>query len=155
VVASEVRNLAQRSASAAKEIKDLINHSVDRVETGNRLVGEAGQAMQEVLKSVQSITAIMQEIATASAEQGNGIEQINMAVTQMDDTTQQNAALVEQTAAASASLQDQAQMLVKSISIFTLGNEDGGMAAQAARLAPAGSKRRMPSNVRALRAASV
>ncbi|SFG28765.1 Methyl-accepting chemotaxis protein [Duganella sp. CF458] len=151
VVASEVRNLAQRSASAAKEIKDLINHSVDRVETGNRLAGEAGLAMQEVLKSVQSITAIMQEIATASAEQGNGIEQINMAVTQMDDTTQQNAALVEQTAAASASLQDQAQTLVKSISIFTLGNE--GSAAPAVRKAPA--TRRVPGNVRALRAASV
>jgi methyl-accepting chemotaxis protein len=151
VVASEVRNLAQRSASAAKEIKDLINHSVDRVETGNRLVGEAGLAMQEVLKSVQSITAIMQEIATASAEQGNGIEQINMAVTQMDDTTQQNAALVEQTAAASASLQDQAQMLVKSISIFTLGNE--GEAAPAVRRAA--TPRRLPGNVRALRAASV
>ncbi|HWW71974.1 MAG TPA: methyl-accepting chemotaxis protein, partial [Duganella sp.] len=152
VVASEVRNLAQRSASAAKEIKDLINHSVDRVETGNRLVGEAGLAMQEVLKSVQSITAIMQEIATASAEQGNGIEQINMAVTQMDDTTQQNAALVEQTAAASASLQEQAQMLVKSISIFTLGNEER-VAAPTARMVQAA--RRMPGNVRALRAASV
>ncbi len=151
VVASEVRNLAQRSASAAKEIKDLINHSVNRVESGNRLAGEAGLAMQEVLNSVQSITAIMQEIATASAEQGNGIEQINMAVTQMDDTTQQNAALVEQTAAASASLQDQAQTLVKSISIFTLGNE--GVAAPAARKAPAA--RRPQSNVRALRAASV
>jgi methyl-accepting chemotaxis protein len=151
VVASEVRNLAQRSASAAKEIKDLINHSVDRVETGNRLVGEAGQSMQEVLKSVQSITAIMQEIATASAEQGNGIEQINMAVTQMDDTTQQNAALVEQTAAASASLQDQAQMLVKSISIFTLGNEDGSTPV----VRKAATSRRLPGNVRALRAASV
>jgi methyl-accepting chemotaxis protein len=152
VVASEVRNLAQRSASAAKEIKDLINHSVDRVEQGNRLVGEAGLAMQEVLKSVQSITAIMQDIATASSEQGNGIEQINMAVTQMDDTTQQNAALVEQTAAASASLQDQAQLLVKAISIFRLGDEDG-VPAQAARLAAA--PRRKPSNVRALRTASV
>jgi methyl-accepting chemotaxis protein len=152
VVASEVRNLAQRSASAAKEIKDLINHSVDRVEQGNRLVGEAGLAMQEVLKSVQSITAIMQDIATASSEQGNGIEQINMAVTQMDDTTQQNAALVEQTAAASASLQDQAQLLVKAISIFRLGDEDG-TPAQAARLAVA--PRRKPSNVRALRTASV
>ncbi|MYN05473.1 HAMP domain-containing protein [Pseudoduganella sp. DS3] len=152
VVASEVRNLAQRSASAAKEIKDLIHHSVDRVEQGNKLVGEAGQAMQEVLKSVQSITVIMQEIATASAEQGNGIEQVNMAVTQMDDTTQQNAALVEQTAAASASLQDQAQNLVKAISIFTLGNEER-VAAPTARMVQAA--RRMPGNVRALRAASV
>ena len=152
VVASEVRNLAQRSASAAKEIKDLINHSVDRVEQGNKLAGEAGNAMQEVLQSVQSITVIMQEIATASAEQGNGIEQVNMAVTQMDDTTQQNAALVEQTAAASASLQDQAQSLVRSISIFTLGNEERA-AAPAARALPAA--RRMGGNVRALRAASV
>jgi methyl-accepting chemotaxis protein len=151
VVASEVRNLAQRSASAAKEIKDLINHSVDRVETGNRLVGEAGLAMQDVLKSVQSITAIMQDIATASSEQGNGIEQINMAVTQMDDTTQQNAALVEQTAAASASLQEQAQMLVNAISIFRLGNEDA--AAPAVRRVA--ETRRRPSNVRALRTASV
>ena len=151
VVASEVRNLAQRSASAAKEIKDLIGHSVDRVAQGNRLVGEAGHAMDEVLKSVQSITAIMSDIATASAEQGMGIEQINMAVTQMDDTTQQNAALVEQTAAASASLQDQAQTLVKAISIFTLGNEDRQPAPARAAALPA----RRSGNVRALRAASV
>ena len=150
VVASEVRNLAQRSASAAKEIKDLINHSVDRVAQGNRLVGEAGQAMEEVLKSVQSITSIMAQIATASNEQGMGIEQINMAVTQMDDTTQQNAALVEQTAAASASLQDQAQLLVKAISIFTLGNESSQAGARNVTSLP-----RRPNNVRALRAASV
>ncbi|NIA00414.1 methyl-accepting chemotaxis protein [Massilia sp. CCM 8734] len=123
VVASEVRNLAQRSASAAKEIKVLINHSVDRVEAGNQLANDAGSAMSEILNSVTRITSIMAEIAVASAEQGAGIEQINHAVTQMDDMTQQNAALVEQTAAASSSLQEQAATLVQAMSIFTLGNE--------------------------------
>ncbi|NHZ43810.1 methyl-accepting chemotaxis protein [Massilia aquatica] len=123
VVASEVRNLAQRSASAAKEIKVLINHSVDRVEAGNVLASDAGSAMGEILNSVTRITSIMAEIAVASAEQGAGIEQINHAVTQMDDMTQQNAALVEQTAAASSSLQEQAATLVQAMSIFTLGNE--------------------------------
>ena len=123
VVASEVRNLAQRSASAAKEIKDLISHSVGWVEAGNLLANEAGTAMGEILSSVTRITSIMAEIAVASAEQGAGIEQINDAVTQMDDMTQQNAALVEQTAAASSSLQEQAATLVQAMSIFTLGNE--------------------------------
>jgi methyl-accepting chemotaxis protein len=150
VVASEVRNLAQRSATAAKEIKDLIGHSVDRVEVGNKLAHEAGLAMQEVLTSVHSITAIMADIAAASNEQGLGIEQVNQAVTQMDDTTQQNAALVEQTAAASASLQEQAQMLVKSISVFTLGNE--GSAATPARALSAPARR---NNVHRLRTAAV
>jgi methyl-accepting chemotaxis protein len=123
VVASEVRNLAQRSASAAKEIKELISRSVERVEVGNQLADQAGTAMGEIVNSVMRITSIMSEIATASAEQGMGIEQINDAVTQMDDMTQQNAALVEQTAAASASLQEQAESLVRSMSVFTLGNE--------------------------------
>jgi methyl-accepting chemotaxis protein len=123
VVASEVRNLAQRSASAAKEIKELIGRSVERVEVGNQLADQAGVAMGEIVSSVMRITTIMSEIATASAEQGAGIEQVNDAVTQMDDMTQQNAALVEQTAAASSSLQDQAQALVKAMSIFVLGNE--------------------------------
>jgi methyl-accepting chemotaxis protein len=123
VVASEVRSLAQRSASAAKEIKDLITRSVEKVEAGNMLADQAGQAMGEIQSSVRRITEIMSEIAVASAEQGSGIEQINQAVTQMDDMTQQNAALVEQTAAASSSLQDQAAWLVSSMSIFTLGNE--------------------------------
>jgi methyl-accepting chemotaxis protein len=123
VVASEVRNLAQRSASAAKEVKALIVSSVDKVEAGNRLAGEAGTAMSEMLGSVQRITRIMAEITVASAEQGAGIEQINQAVMQMDDMTQQNAALVEETAAASSSLEDQASSLVKAMSIFTLGGE--------------------------------
>ena len=123
VVASEVRNLAQRSASAAREIKELIVSSVDKVEAGNRLADEAGVAMTEILGSVQRITTIMAEITVASAEQGAGIEQINQAVLQMDDMTQQNAALVEETAAASSSLEEQASSLVKAMSIFTLGNE--------------------------------
>lgn len=124
VVASEVRNLAQRSASAAKEIKDLIGRSVEKVEAGNALADQAGTAMTEIQNSVRRITSIMSEIAVASAEQGAGIEQINDAVTQMDDMTQQNAALVEQTAAASASLDEQAEALVRAMSIFKLGNEE-------------------------------
>jgi methyl-accepting chemotaxis protein len=123
VVASEVRNLAQRSAAAAKEIKDLIGASVEKVDAGNALAEQAGKAIGEVVASVERITHIMSDIATASAEQGAGIEQVNQAVTQMDDMTQQNAALVEQTAAASASLQQQAQALVQSMSVFKLDNE--------------------------------
>ena len=118
-----MRNLAQRSASAAKEIKDLINHSVEKVAAGNQLADQAGVAMGEIQNSVRRITTIMSEIAVASAEQGAGIEQINNAVTQMDDMTQQNAALVEQTAAASSSLQEQTAALVTSMSIFTLADQ--------------------------------
>ena len=137
VVASEVRNLAQRSAAAAKEIKALIAQSVEKVEAGNRLADSAGKAMEEIVGSVARITGIMGEIATASAEQGSGIEQINQAVTQMDDMTQQNAALVEQTAAASASLQDQAQSLVAAMSVFRLDASEVGGAA-GGRTAPQG-----------------
>jgi methyl-accepting chemotaxis protein len=122
VVASEVRNLAQRSAAAAKEIKELINRSVERVEAGNALADQAGKAMDEILGSVRRITRIMQDISTASHEQGSGIEQVSLAVQAIDDTTQQNAALVEQTAAASAALQEQAESLVRSMSIFDLGD---------------------------------
>ncbi|MBA5688005.1 methyl-accepting chemotaxis protein [Rugamonas apoptosis] len=131
VVASEVRNLAQRSGAAAKEIKELIGQSVEKVDAGNRLADRAGQAMGEIVGSVERITAIMGEIATASAEQGSGIEQVNEAVTQMDDMTQQNAALVEQTAAASASLQEQAESLIASMSVFRL-DDDGQRAVAAA-----------------------
>jgi methyl-accepting chemotaxis protein len=145
VVASEVRNLAQRSASAAKEIKDLINHSVEKVEAGNQLADQAGQAMGEIQSSVRRITEIMSEIAVASAEQGSGIEQINQAVTQMDDMTQQNAALVEQTAAASSSLQDQAAALVASMSIFTLGNERPRLEMRSVAPPPRVAVRRSPA----------
>jgi methyl-accepting chemotaxis protein len=142
VVAAEVRNLAQRSGSAAKEIKDLITSSVEKVEAGNHLADQAGVAMEEIQGSVRQITAIMSEIAVASSEQGEGIEQINQAVTQMDDMTQQNAALVEQTAAASASLEDQAASLVKAMSIFTLGNEQPVSVAKPVAALPRPVKRR-------------
>ncbi|WP_183730795.1 MULTISPECIES: methyl-accepting chemotaxis protein [Paraburkholderia] len=118
VVAGEVRTLAQRSASAAKEIKDLIETSVLHVRTGAALVQDAGQTMSEVVRSVQRVTDIMGEIASASVEQTTGIEQVNVAVTQMDEVTQQNAALVEQASAAAQAMADQAQTLRAAVSIF-------------------------------------
>ncbi|NDP60350.1 MAG: hypothetical protein GZ090_13450 [Oxalobacteraceae bacterium] len=120
VVAAEVRSLAQRSATAAKEIKGLISDSVDKVDAGARLVDQAGVTMDEIVTSVQRVTDIMGEISSASAEQTRGIEQINMAITEMDDVTQQNAALVEQAAAAAQSMQDQARHLSGVVSIFRL-----------------------------------
>ncbi len=123
VVASEVRSLAQRSASAAKEIKSLIDDSVEKVSHGSHLVAQAGVTMDEVVASVKRVTDVMGEITAASQEQSDGIEQINHAITQMDQTTQQNAALVEQAAAAAQSLQDQAGRLTQSISVFKLSND--------------------------------
>ena len=120
VVASEVRNLAQRSAAAAKEIKTLIGDSVEKVERGSKLVGQAGVTMEEVVASVKRVTDIMGEIASASAEQSAGIEQVNMSIIEMDSMTQQNAALVEEAAAAAQSLQDQAGELGRVVSIFKL-----------------------------------
>ncbi|HQT31276.1 MAG TPA: methyl-accepting chemotaxis protein [Thiobacillus sp.] len=120
VVASEVRNLAQRSAGAAKEIKSLIEDSVVQVEAGDKLVEEAGKTMGEIVTSVKRVTDIMGEIAAASQEQSAGIEQVNQAITQMDDATQQNAALVEEAAAAAMSLQDQASKLAEAVSVFKL-----------------------------------
>lgn len=120
VVASEVRNLAQRSAAAAKEIKELIGDSVEKVEDGSKLVGEAGKTMNEIVLSVQRVTDIMGSIAAASAEQSSGIDQVNKAVTQMDDVTQQNAALVEEAAAAAESLEEQAQILAETVGQFRL-----------------------------------
>jgi methyl-accepting chemotaxis protein len=120
VVASEVRNLAQRSAAAAKEIKTLIGDSVEKVERGSKLVGQAGVTMDEVVTSVKRVTDIMSEIANASAEQSAGIEQVNMSIIEMDSMTQQNAALVEEAAAAAQSLQDQASELARVVSIFKL-----------------------------------
>ncbi|MES2130313.1 MAG: methyl-accepting chemotaxis protein [Pseudomonadota bacterium] len=120
VVASEVRNLAQRSAAAAKEIKTLIGDSVEKVERGSKLVGQAGVTMDEVVASVKRVTDIMGEIANASQEQSAGIEQVNMSIIEMDSMTQQNAALVEEAAAAAQSLQDQASELAHVVSIFKL-----------------------------------
>ncbi|MEC5217981.1 methyl-accepting chemotaxis protein [Actimicrobium sp. GrIS 1.19] len=118
VVASEVRNLAQRSAAAAKEIKTLIGDSVEKVDAGSRLVDQAGATMSEIVNSVKHVTDIMGEIMSASQEQTAGIEQINQAIAQMDEVTQQNAALVEQAAAAAQSMQDQAGTLSGVVSVF-------------------------------------
>ena len=121
VVAGEVRNLAQRSADAAKEIKTLINTSVERVEQGTSLVDQAGATMSEVVQAIQRVTDIMGEISAASAEQTSGVTQIGDAVSQMDQATQQNAALVEESAAAAESLRVQAQELVSAVAIFRVG----------------------------------
>jgi methyl-accepting chemotaxis protein len=120
VVAAEVRNLAQRSAAAAKEIKTLIDDSVSKVEEGSNQVAEAGKTMDEIVDSVKRVTDIMAEITAASQEQTSGIEQINQAITQMDQVTQQNAALVEEAAAAASSLQEQAANLSQVVSVFRL-----------------------------------
>jgi methyl-accepting chemotaxis protein len=129
VVASEVRNLAQRSAAAAKEIKILISDSLDKVNIGNELVSKAGATMTQVVGSIERVTTIMGDIAAAGREQDAGIEQINQAVTEMDAVTQQNAALVEQAAAASTSLQEQAAQLARVVSIFQLADTDAPSAA--------------------------
>jgi methyl-accepting chemotaxis protein-1 (serine sensor receptor) len=118
VVASEVRSLATRSAEAAKEIKQLISESADRVEEGTALVDQAGTTMEEVVSAIHQVTAIMGEISVASAEQSTGVSQVGQAVAQMDQATQQNAALVEESAAAADSLKDQAQRMVESVGVF-------------------------------------
>ncbi|MFC6311365.1 methyl-accepting chemotaxis protein [Paraburkholderia dipogonis] len=120
VVAGEVRSLAQRSSAAAKEIKELIDTSVERVQSGSALVDEAGRTMTEIIGAVQRVTDIMGEIAAASEEQSSGIDQVARAVTQMDEVTQQNAALVEEAAAAASSLEDQAGKLRTAVAVFQL-----------------------------------
>ena len=141
VVASEVRTLAQRSANAAKEIKGLIETSVDKVADGSKLVNQAGATMGEIVASVQRVTDIMSEISAASQEQIAGIEQVNQTITQMDETTQQNAALVEEASAAARSMEEQAQALSESVSVFKLHAHAAPVAAarQPARSAPAAS----------------
>ncbi|WIX05082.1 methyl-accepting chemotaxis protein [Xanthomonas oryzae] len=123
VVASEVRTLAQRSSGAAKEIKDLIDDSVQRVTDGSVLVHSAGTTMAEIVASVQRVTDIMGEISAASQEQSAGIEQVNQTVTQMDETTQQNAALVEEATAAARAMEEQAQQLTEAVALFRLSND--------------------------------
>ncbi len=138
VVASEVRSLAQRSAAAAKEIKELITASVTSVDAGARLVDQAGTTMEQVVTSIRRVTDIMAEITSASQEQTTGIEQVNHAIGQMDQVTQQNAALVEEAAAAAASMQDQAATLADVVSVFKLDRAHGLAAlAPAAAAAPA------------------
>ena len=134
VVASEVRSLAQRSSAAAREIKTLITDSVSTVDSGSRLVDDAGRTMQEVVVSVQRVSEIIGQIASATQEQSSGIGQISTAVTELDLATQQNAALVEQSTAASESLRQQAMRLVESVAAFRLGEAGPAKVARAAAL---------------------
>jgi methyl-accepting chemotaxis protein len=136
VVATEVRSLAGRSADAAKEIKSLITASVERVEQGTVMVDRAGTTMLEVVTSIKRVTDIMGEISTASDEQSAGVAQIGEAVSQMDQTTQQNAALVEESAAAAESLNGQAQHLVQAVAVFKLTHVEQARHAAAAATAP-------------------
>ncbi|WP_285304054.1 methyl-accepting chemotaxis protein [Stenotrophomonas maltophilia group sp. Smal17] len=142
VVASEVRTLAQRSAGAAKEIKGLIEDSVGKVADGSALVRQAGTTMGEIVASVQRVTDIMADISAASQEQSSGIEQVNQAVVQMDETTQQNAALVEEASAAARSMEEQANLLAEAVSVFRTGAATAAavvrpaLAAVAASVAP-------------------
>jgi methyl-accepting chemotaxis protein len=131
VVASEVRSLAQRSAAAAKEIKALIDDSVEKVHAGAKLVDHAGSTMEEIVQSVRRVTDLIGEITAASQEQTAGIEQVNQAISHMDQATQQNAALVEEAAAASSAMQDQATNLTRVVSVFKLDAETTAMAATA------------------------
>jgi PAS domain S-box-containing protein len=129
VVASEVRNLAQRSAAAAKEIKGLINDSVEKVKTGSQYVDESGKTLGEIVGSVKKVTDIVAEIAAASQEQSSGIDQVNKAVMQMDEMTQQNAALVEESSAASRAMEEQAKKLEELMQFFRMGSNDAARSA--------------------------
>ncbi|MNJ95874.1 Aerotaxis receptor [compost metagenome] len=151
VVAAEVRSLAQRSASAAKEIKGLIDDSVEKVDAGNRLVSDAMTTMDDIVSSVQRVTGIMNEITVASREQSNGIDQVNLAIAQMDEVTQQNAALVEEAAAAAASLEEQTLHLTQSISVFRTGRSVSPHAARSVSPSQQLSPQRLPANHEALR----
>ncbi|MBD2836174.1 methyl-accepting chemotaxis protein [Pseudomonas sp. JM0905a] len=140
VVAAEVRTLAQRSAAAAKEIKTLISDSVSKVENGNTLVAQAGQTMSDIVIAIKRVTDIMAEIAAASTEQSRGIEEVNGAVSQMDEMTQQNAALVEEAAAAAEALQEQAGLMAQSVAVFKLDPAHAGQAGT-----PRNASRKTPS----------
>jgi methyl-accepting chemotaxis protein len=148
VVASEVRGLAQRSAAAAKEIKDLIEDSVHKTEAGAVLVSRAGTTMDEVVASVKRVTDIMAEITSATIEQSAGIELVNQAIAQMDSTTQQNAALVEQEAAATKSLDEQARQLASAVAVFKVSGHDAAAPVVAAQPAPNRTDRRSPVRAR-------
>jgi len=148
VVASEVRNLAQRSAQAAKEIKALIGDSVERVQAGSTLVAQAGETMQEVVTSIRRVTDLMGEISSASVEQSASVQQVVDAVTQMDQVTQQNAALVEESAAAAASMKEQAGQLVQTVAVFKLSSGDASRLAAAGAPAAVTVERRGPDRAK-------
>jgi len=150
VVATEVRNLAGRSADAAKEIKTLINDSVQRVEHGTALVDQAGVTMTEVVGSIRRVTDIMGEISAASLEQSQGVAQVGEAVTQMDQATQQNAALVEEMAAAASSLKSQAQELVQTVAVFKLAQGQGNFTDYSASAKPRSNSHQFTSSPKKL-----
>jgi methyl-accepting chemotaxis protein len=133
VVAAEVRNLAQRSATAAKEIKGLINESIQRVTDGTELVNQSGKTLEEIVGSVKRVTDIIAEISAASQEQASGIDQVNKAIMQMDEGTQQNAALVEETASASQSMKEQAKELMRQVEVFKIQQSESRRAAEATK----------------------
>ena len=149
VVASEVRSLAQRSAEAAKEIKALIGASVEKVESGTQLVGNAGATMTEIVESVQRVTDIIGEIRSATSEQSQGIAQVNTAMNQLDQMTQQNSALVEQSTAAADSLREQAMKLTQVVALFRVNGSNASAPAPARRPAPPAALRPAPAAVRA------
>ena len=149
VVASEVRSLAQRSAEAAKEIKALIGASVEKVESGTQLVGNAGATMTEIVESVQRVTDIIGEIRSATSEQSQGIAQVNTAMNQLDQMTQQNSALVEQSTAAADSLREQAMKLTQVVALFRVNGSNASAPAPARRPAPPAALRPAPAPVRA------
>ncbi len=146
VVAGEVRSLAQRSAEAAKEIKLLITTSVDNVQSGSKQVEQAGRSMEEIVSSVRRVSDLIGEITASSTEQRDGIGQVNQAVTQLDQMTQQNAALVEESSAAALAMQDQARRLSEVVAVFKLGQ--GGSALAPARAhVPATAAARRPASI--------
>jgi len=148
VVAGEVRSLAQRSADAAKEIKSLISASVERVDHGSALVDRAGVTMTEIVTSIARVTDIMGEISAASTEQSTGVRQIGEAIVQMDQATQQNAALVEESAAAAESLRDQARQLVQVVAVFTLERTRKAAPTSVVPTRPAAPARKRPTVAR-------
>ncbi|AQT60150.1 methyl-accepting chemotaxis protein [Cellvibrio sp. PSBB023] len=150
VVASEVRTLAQRSANAAKDIKALISDSVQKIDSGNQLVGKSGDTMKEIVNAIKRVNDIMAEIAAASAEQSTGIEEVSTAVSQMDEMTQQNAALVEEAAAAAESLQSQADQLSQSVAQFHLATDAFAQPVAAKRLANPRAKTSKPATAKKL-----
>jgi len=153
VVASEVRNLARRSADAAKDIKSLIAESVSKVDNGSELVNKAGKTMNEIVSSIKKVSDISAEIAAASNEQSAGIEQVNQAIVQMDGVTQQNAAMVEEASAAAAALEEQARKLTEAVNIFTLVESKTGSSGTVANSAHSEPDRHA-GNVRPLIAAA-
>ncbi|MCB9646079.1 MAG: PAS domain S-box protein [Deltaproteobacteria bacterium] len=152
VVATEVRNLAQRSAASAREIKTLIKESVDKVELGSRLVGQSGATLKEIVAGVRQVAELITAIAGASEEQANGIGQVNVAVSQLDQTTQQNAALVEEAASASESMNERVRDLLRIMAFFSTGDEGRAMAPPPV-LAPAPSRSPAPAPARPVPAA--